>query len=182
MGFLFQSSDEGGRPKQRLVEVVNTKEQEQSIAGLSVPRTGRGWMLVGSLLVEAKQDSSIRVYYLPEVLMSGTRFPLAKQRLIPIEAARNINNTDDCPRALHRFLLRANEGVQWRLDSPIQSRACQVSVATPGQAASPQLPPGDLNLVPDRDPPRSNMASQNGPLASNMEHTLYRDLKHECCA
>ena len=38
----------------------------------------------------------------------------------------------------------------------------------------------DLNLVPDRDTARSNMASQNGPLASNMEHALDRDLKHEC--
>ena len=36
----------------------------------------------------------------------------------------------------------------------------------------------DLDLVPDRDTARSNMASQNGSLASNMEHALYRDLKH----
>src|SRR6188508_2372713 len=37
------------------------------------------------------------------------RFRLAKQRLIPLAAASNISNTDDCPRAFHRFLLRPDE-------------------------------------------------------------------------
>jgi hypothetical protein len=34
-------------------------------------------------------------------------FRLTKQRLIPPEAASNISNTDDGPRAFHRVFLRS---------------------------------------------------------------------------
>src|SRR6478672_2475309 len=65
-------------------------------------------MFVGSPLVKAKQDRSIGVQDLPEVIMSGIHFRLAKQRLIPLEAASNICNSDDCPSAFHCFLLWPN--------------------------------------------------------------------------
>ena len=57
-------------------------------------------------LVEAKQDSSIRVQDLAEVLMRGSRFWQAKQRLVPLEAAAHIGYPDDRPRSLHGVLLR----------------------------------------------------------------------------
>jgi hypothetical protein len=43
----------------RQVEIINTEEQQESIAGRSVIRAHQGGMLVGTPLVEAEQDSSI---------------------------------------------------------------------------------------------------------------------------
>jgi len=51
----------------------------------------------GPSLVNAKQDRSICVQDLPKVIMSGSRFRWAEQRLIPLKAASNISNADDCP-------------------------------------------------------------------------------------
>lgn len=56
-------------------------------------------MLVGTPLVEAEQDRSIRVKDLPEVVMGGSRLRQAEQRLIPSEAASHIANRNDGPRA-----------------------------------------------------------------------------------
>ena len=56
---------------------------------------------MGTPLVEAEQDRSIRVEDLPEVVMGGRGLGLAKQRLVPPEAARHIAHPDDCPRSLH---------------------------------------------------------------------------------
>jgi hypothetical protein len=49
-------------------------------------------MSVGSPLVKAKQDRSIRVEDLPEVIMGRGCFRLTEQSLIPLEAASNISN------------------------------------------------------------------------------------------
>src|SRR3954454_8502551 len=58
-------------------------------------------MLVGTPLVKAEQDRSIRVEDLPEVVMGGSRLRQAQQRLVPLEAARHIANANDGPRASH---------------------------------------------------------------------------------
>src|SRR4026208_322944 len=54
--------------------------------------------------VKTKQDRTVRVEELPEIVMSRCRFGLTEERLIPIEAARHISDSNDCPRALHRIL------------------------------------------------------------------------------
>ncbi len=41
-------------------------------------------------LVEAKQDSSIRIQDLTKVIMARTRLGLAEERLIPLEAAAHV--------------------------------------------------------------------------------------------
>jgi hypothetical protein len=49
-------------------------------------------MLVCTPLVEAKQDCSIPVDDLAEVVMLGSRLRLAKQRLVPFETAGHIDS------------------------------------------------------------------------------------------
>ena len=53
--------------------------------------------------VKAEQDRSICVEDLTEVVMSGSRFRQTKQRLVPLEAASHIPNTNDRPRAPHKI-------------------------------------------------------------------------------
>ena len=52
---------------------------------------------MGTPLVEAEQDRPIRVEDLPEVVMDGRRLRLAKERLVPLEAASHIAHADDRP-------------------------------------------------------------------------------------
>src|SRR6266404_2837539 len=58
-------------------------------------------MPMGTPLVQAEQDRSIRIEDLTEVIMGGSRLRQAKQRLVPLEAARHIANANDRPRAPH---------------------------------------------------------------------------------
>jgi hypothetical protein len=59
-------------------------------------------MLVRAPLVETQQDGSIRIANLTPVVMTRSRFGLPKKRLVPFEAARDVSDADDRPRALHR--------------------------------------------------------------------------------
>src|ERR671913_1038433 len=99
MSVLFELSDKRPRPNQRLIEVVHAKEQKESIARLPTTRAAERRVLVGSPLVKAQQDRTIGVENLTEVVVSGLGLGLAKQRLVPPEAARNICDADDGPRA-----------------------------------------------------------------------------------
>ena len=54
-------------------------------------------------LVEAEQDGSICIQDLTKVVMARRRLGLAKERLVPFEAAGNIAYTDDRPCAFHRI-------------------------------------------------------------------------------
>ncbi len=56
---------------------------------------------MGTPLVQAEQDSSIRIDDLPKVVMGGECLRLTEQSLIPFEAVRDIAYPDDRPRALH---------------------------------------------------------------------------------
>ena len=114
MGFLFQFIGKGARPQQRLIEVIDTKEQEESIARVVMIGTAQWRVLVGSPLVQAEQDRSIGVQDGPEVIMRGFRFRLTEQRLIPLAAASNVSHTDDCPRAFHRFLQHPSDQASLR--------------------------------------------------------------------
>jgi hypothetical protein len=60
-------------------------------------------MLVRAPLVEAEQDGSIRIQDLTEVVMARRRLGLAKERLVPFEAARDVSYADDRPCAFHRI-------------------------------------------------------------------------------
>ena len=54
-------------------------------------------------LVEAEQDGSIRIQDLTKVVMTRRRLGLAKERLVPFEAARNVAYADDRPCSFHRI-------------------------------------------------------------------------------
>jgi len=75
-------------------------------------------MLVRAPLVEAEQDGSIRIQDLTKVVMAGRRLGLAKERLVPFEAARNVAYADDRPCAFHRIsavgLTRHKISDRWR--------------------------------------------------------------------
>jgi hypothetical protein len=58
-------------------------------------------MLVHAPLVEAEQDSSIRIEDLTKVSMARPCLRLAEERLVPLEATRHIAYADDRPRAFH---------------------------------------------------------------------------------
>jgi hypothetical protein len=60
-------------------------------------------MLVSAPLVEAKQDGSIRIQDLTKVVMARKRLGLAKERLVPFEAARDVPYANDRPCAFHRI-------------------------------------------------------------------------------
>ena len=55
---------------------------------------------MGTPLVEAEQNSAIRIEDLPKVIMGGKRSRLTEQRLVPFEAARHVAYPYDRPRAL----------------------------------------------------------------------------------
>ena len=52
--------------------------------------------------VEAEQDSSIRIQDLAEVVMARSRLGLAEERLVPLEAGRDISYANDRPGTFHR--------------------------------------------------------------------------------
>ena len=54
-------------------------------------------------LVEAEQDGSIRVQDLTKVVMARRRLGLAKERLVPFEAARDVAYANDRPCPFHRI-------------------------------------------------------------------------------
>ena len=56
---------------------------------------------MGAPLVEAEQDSSVRIENLPEVIMGRKGSRLTEQRLVPAEALRHIAYPYNRPGALH---------------------------------------------------------------------------------
>src|SRR5262249_52151755 len=69
MWLFFQPADERARPWQSHLKVVDPEEQEEAVARLGVVGTCQRGMLVATPLVETKQDRSIRVDDLPEVVV-----------------------------------------------------------------------------------------------------------------
>ena len=75
-------------------------------------------MVVRAPRVEAEQYSSIRVEDLTEVIVCWWRLRLTEQRLVPLEAARNVIRADDRPCAFHRIrTLEATQNVSVMCDS-----------------------------------------------------------------
>ena len=79
MWFLFQPSHERSRPLQSQIEILDTNEQQEAVARLSVIRAHQGRVAVGTPFVEAEQDGPIRVEDLTEIIESGSRFRKSKQ-------------------------------------------------------------------------------------------------------
>ena len=88
-------------PFQRHIEIVDAEEQEEPVARCRPLRAHQRRMLVRAPLVEAEQDSSIRIEDLTKVGMARRRCRLAEQRLVPLEAPRHVAHPDDRPRAFH---------------------------------------------------------------------------------
>jgi hypothetical protein len=101
VGLLLESSDESACPWQRAIKIIDPEKQEQTVTRLRVIRAHQGRMLMCAPLVKAKQDRSIRINDLTEVVMGRSRLRQPKQRLVPLEAASHIANANDRPGALH---------------------------------------------------------------------------------
>src|SRR5450432_3530579 len=63
-------------------------------------------MLMRAPLVEAEQDSSIRIEDLTKIGMARSCLGLAEERLVPFEAIRDIAYADDRPGAFHEVFSR----------------------------------------------------------------------------
>src|SRR5262245_41831293 len=87
---------------QRLVEVIDAEEQDQSVPRLRAVRAEKSRMLVGAPRVQAEQDRAIPIENLPEVLVGRRRGSQPEERLIPRDAAGHVRDAEDGPQALHR--------------------------------------------------------------------------------
>ncbi len=101
--FFFELGDESACPLQCQVEIVDAEEQEQSVARWRVVRTHQRGMLVRTPLMEAKQDGSVGIQDLTKVIVAWRRLRLAEERLVPLEAARDVAYANDGPCAFHRI-------------------------------------------------------------------------------
>src|SRR5919109_793927 len=103
MRLLFEPGDENACPLQCHVEIIHAEKQEEPVARWRLVRTHQGRMLVGAPLVEAEQDGSIRIQDLSKVVMTRSRRGLAKERLVPLKAARHVAYANDRPCTFHRI-------------------------------------------------------------------------------
>src|SRR5438132_8227744 len=76
---LFEPGNERACPFQCHIEIVDTKEQEEPVSRCRVVRARQRRMLVRAPLVEAEQDSSIRIEDLAKVVMAGSCLGLAEE-------------------------------------------------------------------------------------------------------
>jgi hypothetical protein len=109
VGLLFEPGDKSACSLQDHVEIIDSKKQQEPVTSCRMIGAAQGGMLMGTPLVEAEQDSSIRIDDLPKVVMGGERLRLTEQHLVPFEAVQHIACRDDRPRALMRSLLLPNE-------------------------------------------------------------------------
>jgi hypothetical protein len=100
---FFEPGDESACSLQDHVEIIDSEKQQEPIAGCRTIGARQGGMLMGTPLVEAEQDSSIRIDDLPKVVMGGEGLRLTEQSLVPFEAVRHIAYPDDRPCAFHRI-------------------------------------------------------------------------------
>ena len=102
---LFEPVDESACPFQGHIEIVDAEKQEEPVAGSRIVRARQRRMLVRAPLVEAEQDSSIRIEDLTKVRMGWLCLGLAEERLVPFETGRHIAYSDDRPSAFHDIFL-----------------------------------------------------------------------------
>jgi len=63
---------------QNQVEIIDSEKQQEPVAGWCMIAADQGGMFMGTPLVEAEQDSSIRIDDLPKVIMGGERLLLTE--------------------------------------------------------------------------------------------------------
>ena len=90
VGLLFELRDESACPLERQVKIIDTEEQKEAVAGSPVIRAHQWGVIVGAPLMEAEQDSCIRIEDLPKVVMGRRASRLTEQRLVPSEAGRHV--------------------------------------------------------------------------------------------
>ena len=76
---LLEPGDERACPFECHIEIVDAKEQEEPVAGCRAVRARQRRMLVRASLVEAEQDSSIRIEDLTKVVMARSCLGLAEK-------------------------------------------------------------------------------------------------------
>jgi hypothetical protein len=106
---LFEPGDESACPFQGHIEIIDAKEQEEPVARCRLVPAHQRRMLVRAPLVEAEQDSSVRIEDLAEIGMVRSCLGLAEERLVPFEATRHIADADDRPEAFHGAFSRGPE-------------------------------------------------------------------------
>src|SRR5437667_12659373 len=82
------------------------KNKRSPLPRCRVVRARQRRMLVRAPLVEAEQDSSIRIEDLTKIGMARSCLGLAEERLVPFEATRHIAYADDRPGAFHDLFSR----------------------------------------------------------------------------
>ena len=92
MGLLFEPGYQIACSLQCDIEIVNPEEKEETVARPPLVRPHQGGMVVHAPLVKAKQDGSIRIEDLAPAVMDRTPLGLAKERLVPFEATRNVTD------------------------------------------------------------------------------------------
>src|SRR6266581_7007323 len=80
-------------------------------------------MLVRAPLVEAEQDSSVRIEDLTKIPMGRSCPGLAEERLVPFEATRHIAYADDRPGAFHDVFSRRPNARTQRRGGVLQGKA-----------------------------------------------------------
>src|SRR5437016_5921481 len=76
---LFEPGDERACPFKGHIEIVDAEKQEEPVARCPIVRARQRRMLVRAPLVEAEQDSSIRIEDLTKVVMGGSCLGLAEE-------------------------------------------------------------------------------------------------------
>src|SRR5260370_26559810 len=99
-------------------------------------------MPVRAPLVEAEQDSSVRIEDLTKIGMRRSCLGLAEERLVPIEASRHIAYADDRPGAFHDVFFRRLNGNWWNPSARVGQR-------NQGQQEGHVIP--DRKFVPEHD-------------------------------
>lgn len=101
MRLLCESIDESACPVQRLIEIVDAEEQDETVARGRFSRAHQGGMFVRAPFVKTEQHGSIRIQDLTKVVMGWRRLGLAEERLIPFQTATYVSYADNGPNAFH---------------------------------------------------------------------------------
>jgi hypothetical protein len=104
MWLLLKPTDECLRPLQGHVEIIHSEEEKEAVSRGTIAGTQQRRMFLYTPLMEAEQDSPIRVHDLTEIGVVRSRLCLAEQRLLPPETSGHIVYPDNRPRALHGIL------------------------------------------------------------------------------
>jgi hypothetical protein len=78
VALLSEPANKSACALQNHAKIINSEKQQDPVAGCCMIGAHQGGMFMGAPLVEAEQDSSIRIDDLPEVIMGGERLLLTE--------------------------------------------------------------------------------------------------------